>query len=389
MREKIKTLSAIGINKVAAALVVAVFFLLALGVVMLFSTSAFSSDRHVQASLQKQLIWVALGVAALLGACVLDYRKLRSWAVPLLIISLVLLVLVLVPHIGARINGARRWLQLGSQRFQPSELAKLAVVIFLAHLLAIQQRRIREFDMGFLWPMAALGVTCLLVFVEPDFGTTALIAAVGLTLMFVAGTRWVYLLPTVVLGTAAFALLISRDAERMNRMMAFANLDQHKEGAGYQLWQSLLAFGSGGASGLGLGNSGQKLGFLPEAHTDFIFAIVGEELGLAGTVSVVVAFAVLLVAGIWISVKAPDTFGVLLGLGITLTLTIQAAINIGVVTGALPTKGLSLPFISAGGSNLVVTMFEVGVLLNIFRHNSDEVSEVDHTEVSELAPAGI
>jgi cell division protein FtsW len=211
-----------------------------------------------------------------------------------------------------------------------------------------------------------------IVLVEPDYGTTALLGAVAFSLMFIAGVRLRYLLPTILTGATGFVLLMINNPERSRRLLAFLDLEKYRQGAGYQVWQAILAFGSGGTSGLGLGNSRQKLFYLPEAHTDFIFPIIGEELGLVGTLLILVCFAVVVFCGLVISLRAPDTFGQYLGVGIVLLLATQALINIGVVTAWLPTKGLPLPFISAGGSNLVMSMTCIGLLFSIYRYGALE-----------------
>jgi cell division protein FtsW len=389
VRLAIKTISAIASQKAPIALTVVVCALVALGVVMLMSASAFSADRHVQDSLRKQLLCVGIGAAGMVVAALLDYRVWRDWWKILFIVSVALLVVVLIPHIGLKVNGARRWLPVGLFRLQPSELAKLAVIIFLANWYAVYQRRLSDRKLAYWLPLSGLGAVVALVIAEPDYGTAALIGMVGLAVMFVAGAGWKRLVPTLLVCAAAFSALVLLSPHRMTRLMAFANLEQHREGAGYQLWQSLLALGSGGVQGVGLGNSRQKFGFLPEAHTDFIFAVIGEELGLIGALLVVMAFVLVLVCGVSIALDASDTFGSLLALGITLMLTVQAAINVGVVTGVLPTKGLALPFISAGGSNLVVTLVAVGILLSVARCSVRESERIESDPADVWAPLGV
>ena len=221
--------------------------------------------------------------------------------------------------------------------------------------------------------MGVVGCMLLLVLAEPDFGSTALLASVSFALMFIAGVRLRFLVPTVLAGAGGFLGLMIHNPERSRRLLAFLDLEKYKQGAGYQVWQAILAFGSGGFNGLGLGNSRQKMFYLPEAHTDFIFPIVGEELGLVGTLGILLAFALLVACAVIISLRASDLYGQYLGLGIALLIAMQALINIGVVTAWLPTKGLPLPFISFGGSNLVLNMAAVGVLLNIFHHGAAEM----------------
>jgi cell division protein FtsW len=362
-------------NKAGLILLVVVLLLVAVGVVMLFSTSAiYARERYGDPHflLKRQLIWSLIaGVACLAAACV-PYPQLRKAAPFLAIGSVVLLLLVFVPKIGLSIGGSRRWLDIFGQRVQPSEFAKYALVIWLAYWLAREKRRLNQLKRGFLIPMGVTGGVLLLIVAEPDFGCTALLGAVALSVMFVAGVRLRYLIPTVLAGGAGLGALIMRNPERFERLMAFMDLEKYKATDGYQVWQAMLAFGSGGIDGLGLGNSRQKLFYLPEAHTDFIFPIIGEELGLIGTLAILLAFVVIVAAGIYIGARAQDPFGQFLGLGVTLLIALQAIINIGVVTAWLPTKGLALPFISYGGSSMVMNMVGVGMLLSIYRFGTVE-----------------
>ena len=367
-------------NKAAITLLVVTLILVTVGVVMLFSTSSLQArDKYGDANylLKRQLVWMALGgvLCAIMAAT--PYPRLRALAKPALLLAGILLLLVLIPHIGIKVSGARRWLGLGSIRLQPSEFAKLALITWLAHYLAKEKRWIDRFGRGFILPMAVVGGTCLVVLAEPDFGTTALLAAVAVAMMFIAGVRLRYLGPTIFAGIAGFAVLISHNPVRMRRMLAFTDLEKYKAGPGYQVWQAMLAFGSGGINGLGLGNSRQKMFYLPEAHTDFIFPIVGEELGLIGVLAVLACFVVLVACGMIISLRAPDLFGQYLGCGITVMIGLQTLINIGVVTAWLPTKGLALPFLSYGGSNVMMNLVAIGILLSIYRHGAAENQAVE------------
>lgn len=362
-------------NKAAILLLVVMLTLLTVGIVMLFSTSAVYAREHYGDQhylLKRQLVWLLVGAVACVATASVPYPKWRGVCTALLVASAVMLALVLIPHVGLKVNGARRWLGLGPVRFQPSEFAKLALVVWLAHWLAKEKRRIDRFGRGFAVPMGVVGCLLLLVLVEPDFGSTALLASVSIAMMFIAGVRLRFLVPTVMAGAGGLLGLMVHNPERSRRLLAFLDLEKYKQGAGYQVWQAVLAFGSGGFNGLGLGNSRQKMFYLPEAHTDFIFPIVGEELGLIGTVGILLAFALLIACAVIISLRASDLYGQYLGFGIALLIAMQALINIGVVTAWLPTKGLPLPFISFGGSNLVLNMAAVGVLLNIFRHGTAE-----------------
>jgi cell division protein FtsW len=248
-----------------------------------------------------------------------------------------------------------------------SEFAKLALVFCLAHYLAMNQTRLREFLRGYLIPLGIVGAFGGMILLEPDLGTAALVLAVGVTLLFLAGAKWRYILPTVALGALSFAGLVMLMPNRLRRFTAFLDVEANKQGGTYQLWQSLVAFAAGGTGGAGLGQGRQQANFLPEAHTDFIFAVVGEELGLWYTMGVVAIFTVIFAAGIAHLRRAPNLYHYLLAAGCLLLICLQALINIGVVTGVLPTKGMSLPFISAGLSNLLLMGLLLGVLINTAR----------------------
>jgi len=272
-----------------------------------------------------------------------------------------------VPYLGIRVNGSRRWLGYGSLRLQVSEFGKLALVFCLAHYLALNQTRIGELTRGFLWPLVLIGAFAGLVLKETDMGTAALMVAVGFILLFLAGARWRYILPSVAAVMAAFAGIVALIPNRLERFMAFLDVEANKSGKSYQLYQSLVAFAAGGVDGAGLGQGRQQLNYLPEAQTDMILAIVGEELGLWFTLGVVVVFAIMFAAGLMHLRRAPNLFHFLLVTGCILLIALQAIINLGVVTGVFPTKGMSLPFMSAGLSNLTLMGLLLGVLLNTQR----------------------
>ncbi|HUA39222.1 MAG TPA: putative lipid II flippase FtsW [Candidatus Sulfopaludibacter sp.] len=342
--------------------------LLALGLVMLYSSSMSQVGTHY---LMLQLIWCAFGFVLCVAATALDYQWLKKAAWPLFLIALALLVLVLLPlphGITKRINGAHRWFILPGMRLQPSEFAKLALVIMLAWYCERSQRHVHTWGRGVVLPGLICASVLGLIFVEPDRGTTVLLAAVSGALLLLAGARWKYIVPPVVLGVVALGISILFDPMRMRRIFSWWDLEQHKDGVGYQAYQAMIALGSGGWTGLGLGNGRQKLGFVPEDHTDFILSIIGEELGLIATLFILLSFVIIVICGIYIALNARDLFGFLLGSGITLLIGLQAAINIGVVTSALPNKGLPLPFISYGGSNLMAMLAGVGILFSIARH---------------------
>lgn len=351
--------------KVAITLLVfCVAALLALGMVMLYSASMTQVGAHY---LMMQLIWFGLGLIACVTMATVDYTLLRKLTWPLLAVAVCALVLVLIPHVGLKINGARRWLGFGGFRLQPSEMAKLAMIVVLAWYCERYLRQMRDWKRGIVIPAAILTPVLLLIFIEPDRGTTILMAGVISVMLLIAGVRWQYFAVPAVLGATALGFSIWHDPMRMKRIFAWLYLEENKSGVGYQAYQAMLALGSGGPTGLGLGDSRQKLGFVPEHHTDFILSIIGEELGLI-TLLVVAAFIVIVACGAWISLRARDNFGLMLGCGITFLIGFQAFINIGVVTSALPNKGLPLPFISYGGSNLMLMLTCTGILLSIARH---------------------
>lgn len=350
------------VNPASLILVCAVGLVL-LGITILFSASnSFRSDPYF--FVRRQVMWLgaALVVGFVMSRVNLErMRRFTWWFVGLLLLGL---AVTLVPGIGVSVNGARRWLEFGMARVQVSEFAKLGVVFALAHCLAANQQEITTFKRGFGLPLLLIGAFCGLIFVEPDYGTTMLVGLIGFILMFVAGTRLRYLVPTALLGASALYFAVMRSAERRGRVLAFLDLENHRADAGYQLWQAILGFGTGGVHGVGLGNGRQQMFFLPEAHTDFIFAIVGEELGLVCTLAVVVAFTVIFIAGVVHARRAPSLFQFLLVTGCLLLLTLQALVNLCVVTGLMPTKGMSLPFISYGGSNLLLMAMIVGIMIN-------------------------
>ncbi|HEX9046530.1 MAG TPA: putative lipid II flippase FtsW [Verrucomicrobiae bacterium] len=355
--------------------------LLALGLVMLYSASMTQVGAHY---LMMQLIWCAIGFMGCAMAASLDYQRLKRvdmvWSLYLLMILLLALVYPFphMPHLPAKVinvtNGAHRWFSIPHTgiRLQPSEFAKLALILALAWYGDRFQRRMPTFVWGIVAPMAIIGAMLALIFIEPDRGTTILLAAVCGSMLLMAGVQWKFIVPPVILALAGLAYSILHDPMRMRRIFSWLHPEETKTGVGMQAYQAMIALGSGGWTGLGLGNGRQKLGWVPEHHTDFIFSIIGEELGLLATLLVVLAFIVIALCGMYIALHARDRFGMLLATGITLLIALQAAINIGVVTSALPNKGLALPFISYGGSSLVVMMTCVGVLLSVARQAPHE-----------------
>ena len=338
-----------------------------LGLTILFSASA-SYRQGPYYYLNKQFIGVGFAVAGCLLAGLLDFEYVRRYAWFVGGAAVVALLLVLVPHVGIAVKGSRRWLGIGFLRLQVSEFAKLAMVFCLAHYLALNQTRISEFRRGFVYPLGIIGVFAGLILLEPDFGTAALTVAVGLSLLFLAGARWRYIVPTLLAVGGLFAVMVALNPNRARRFTAFLDVEGNKMGGTYQLYQALASFAAGGAEGAGLGQGRQQLNFLPEAHTDFIFAVVAEELGLVFTMGVVALFAAIFIAG-WVHLRrAPNLFQYLLVAGALLLICLQAIINLGVVTGLFPTKGMSLPFLSAGLSNLILMGLLVGIFINTQRN---------------------
>jgi len=342
--------------------------LLALGVVMVFSASSVYALRELGSSayfLKRHLFYLAAGLVAMTLSMLIDYRLLARYAKPIMIFSVFSLLLVLVA--GREVYGAKRWFQFLGFSFQPSEFTKIAMIIYVADFLSRKREKIQSFFTGFLPVMMALGAVCLLILKQPDLGTTALIASVVFIMIFIAGARMWHMGLVGLVSLPALFYLIAKTPYRLRRIQAFLDPWKDQQGAGFQLVQSQIALGSGGLLGVGLGKSVQKLYYLPAAHTDFILSIIGEELGLVGTVSVIVLFMLLIWQGARIAKRCEDPFGYFLALGIVAMIALQAIINIGVSIGAFPTKGLPLPFVSYGGSALVVQMICVGLLLNISR----------------------
>jgi len=356
-------------RKSAYILFLAVLGLLVIGIVMLFSTSAYARDSHgdVYFFIKRQAIWIGIGLVACSFAALVNYQFWQKTWWLWFAVALAALALCYIPHIGMRINGSRRWVGYGPITFQPSELAKVATIIFLAAWFARSEKPDGNMLSGFIIPLAIISVPAALVLGEVDLGTTALIGTTAFVVMFIAGTNPFLLGGLAVAGLGALLVVATQISERMGRLSAFLHPETYKDDAGLQQMQALIAWGSGGMDGLGLGNGRQKMLYLPYAHTDFIFPIIGEELGLRFSLLVVFLFVVIIVCGIMIALHARDRFGLLLGCGIVSLLALQAAVNIGVTTSLLPNKGLPLPFISYGGSNLAACLFGIGVLVNIYR----------------------
>jgi cell division protein FtsW len=350
----------------ATIILVCVLGLSILGLTVLFSASV-SLKVDPFFYLTKQLIWFVLAAAACFAVSRLDLEDARRYVWVFAIVCLVGLALVLLPGIGVEVKGSRRWLGFGPARLQVSEFAKLAMVFGLAHYLALNQTRIHEFVRGLVVPLVWISLFAGLILLEPDFGTAALTFAIGVTLLFLAGGRLRHLLSAFLGAGGILTLAVLHNPNRLARFMAFLDVEGNRSSGTYQLWQAILAFAAGGVNGVGLGQGRQQNSFLPEVHTDFIFAVIGEELGLLFTISVVVLFAAIFAVGLLHLRRAPNLFQFLLVAGSLLLISLQALVNLGVVTGCLPTKGMSLPFISAGGSNLLLMGILIGIFLNTQR----------------------
>lgn len=342
--------------------------LLVIGIVTVFSASYTTGLREFGDPyyyMKRQILWAALGVIALVIVMHVDYRVWRRWSVAGLLLAVLLLGLVLV--IGTEAGGGRRWIRVGPLSMQPSELAKLAVVNFLAAYIAAQGGGIRRLFQGFLFPMAVVGFIFLLILAERDFGTSVALGLNAVVMLFAAGAQLWHLGLIALVAVPGLFLLIYLEPYRMRRITSFLNPWADPLGAGWNIIQSLYAIGSGGLFGLGLGAGRQKFAYLPEQHTDFIYAVLGEEMGFLGTATVALLFFVFAWRGYRTALRAPDLYGAMLAVGLTSMIVLQAFINMGVVTGSMPVTGITLPFISAGGSSLLVTLAAIGVLLNVSR----------------------
>ncbi|THI92016.1 MAG: putative lipid II flippase FtsW [Nitrospira sp. CG24A] len=349
----------------------AVTMILALvGLVMVFSASAIVAGNRFQDPgfyLKRQVAWLALGVLLMYLASRIDYIFWKKLSIPILACILVLLIMVLVPSFGMSAKGARRWLPLGPFSVQPAEMVKLVAVMYLAAYLSKKADRITSFRDGLLPALIVIGLLSGLVLLEPDLGTVVVLGLVTVGMCFLAGARLFHLMALGFCAIPAVLALVLGSSYRRQRLMTFLAPWKDPSDSGFQITQSFLAFGSGGSFGVGLGEGKQKLYFLPEAHTDFVLALIGEELGLIGTATVILLFAFFVWRGVQIAARARVPFGRYLGMGITLLVGVQALVNAAVVTGLLPTKGLTLPFVSYGGSSLVVSLVGVGILLSISR----------------------
>ncbi|MEN8263020.1 MAG: putative lipid II flippase FtsW [Nitrospirota bacterium] len=365
-------------TKDTRSIIISVMALSGIGVLMVYSSTALMSMREFGGSfhyLFKHFFTVIAGMTTMAVLANTDYQRIRPMIYILLGVSLLLLILVFLPGIGVTANGARRWLRLWPTTFQPSELVKIVVVIFLADYMDKNINRMKDFRYGILIPAGVTIGFQSIIIVQPDFGAVMSLGILTLVLLVLGGARLKHIGMLILISMPAIYVLITSSAYRMKRIMSFVDPFKDPFDSGFQLVQSLIAFGSGSFFGVGLGGSKQKLHFLPEVHTDFIFSLIGEELGLFGVISVLGLFLWLFIQGIRVSRRTCDPFSYFLTMGLTMMIGIQAIINIAVTTGLMPTKGLPLPFISYGGSALLINMAAVGILINISIKNKKKISE--------------
>jgi len=367
--------------------------LVAVGAVMLYSATAVMAEKSPKYAdstwfLKRQLVWVLLGIAAMIVTARVPISFWEKWRVPVLIGALALLGLVFVPGVGASLNGARRWIRVAGFFFQPSEAAKIAIAVFLAGFAAKDPERMKKFLRGFVPAFAALGLCCGMIIIEPDIGTSVFVAMVMTLMLVVSGVRLAHLAPCIAVAGSLIAYYGMTHTEHFRiRFENWLHPEHDPRGKGLQILQSLMALGAGGWWGEGLGRGTAKLYFLPEAHSDFIFPVIGEELGFVGTVAVLCLYAGLGFGGFRIMYAAKDRFGFLLAFSITTYIILQAAMNVAVVTAAMPTKGIPLPFVSAGGSSVLFTLAGVGMLVSVA--NASERGTWREGESASCSPAAV
>ncbi|MFH1079255.1 MAG: putative lipid II flippase FtsW [Pseudomonadota bacterium] len=352
-------------------ILVITLILVTVGTAMIYSSSsilAMERFKDAQYFLKKQVFYVVIGMGTMVLMTKLDYHRLKRWAYPGIFLSIVLLLLIFIPHLGIRAGGARRWLNLGFVSFQVTELAKVCIVLFLAHFLTRKANYLKTFSRAVLVPLLVTFSIIVLIALEPDFGAVVMIAMILMLMLFLAGCRMRHLAGLTALLIPAAAWMIMFKSYRIDRLKVFLNPWNDPGNKGFQIIQSLLSFGSGGAFGVGIGDGMQKLFYLPEPHTDFILSVIAEESGFVGVAVVIFLFAILVIRGFMVAFRAPDLFGTLLAAGLTMVLAMGAFINIAGVMGLIPLKGLTLPFLSYGGTSLVMSLVTVGILLNISSH---------------------
>jgi len=353
-----------------------VLFLVGIGIVMVYSASSalalkkFSTDYFF---LKKQAFFALTGIIALVACRHFPYKYFRSLTYPFLILAIFLLVAIKLFGLGYSAGGSMRWLKIGSLTFQPSEFARFALIIYLAYSMDKKKENIKDFSVGFLPHFLVLGIFAALILMQPDFGSVVIFGVITWLMLFIGGARISHLLLSIAfILPAAYIFMISAEY-RIKRILSFLDPWQYQTDEGYQIIHSLMAFGTGGIWGTGIGKGYQKLFYLPEPHTDFIFSVIGEELGLIGVLFIIALYAVIFWRGIIIARDAEDTFGAFIAAGLTTAIILQVCVNMGVTLGLLPTKGLTLPFLSYGGTSLLINMASIGILMNIGATEKDEL----------------
>lgn len=360
-------------GRVDYTLAITVFALIVIGLVMISSASIVISYERTGSNyfyLNRQLIFMAIGFAAMIVFSMVDYRFWRRLALPLMILALLFLAIVLLPYFSSASHGANRWIIYGPINFQPSEFAKLAIIIYISGWLARRKDDVKSFSRGFLPFIFILAVVIFLIMKEPDLGTMAIIAGSAAVVFFIAGASWIHVLLGAGSGIMVIIALIFSAPYRLSRLFTFLNPGSDPQGTGYQIKNAMIALGSGGLWGLGFGNSRQKYLYLPEAHTDAIFAVIVEEIGFIRASSIILLFVLLGYRGYKVAKDAPDDFGRFLATGITTWFILQAFINLAAILGLIPLTGVPLPFISYGGSSLIISLAAVGILLNISKYRN-------------------
>ena len=368
-------------SKLTRDILISVLLLAGIGTLMVYSSTALMSMRKYGSGfhyLWNHIVTLCVGIAAMLVLSRTDYKKFRPLVYIMLGFSLFLLVLVFVPGIGIKANGARRWLQLWPTTFQPSELVKIVMVIFLADYMDKNIHRMRDFRHGILIPVAIMLFFQGIIIIQPDFGAVMSLGILTVGLLILGGARLSHIGALVLSSLPVIYIVVSSSEYRMKRIMSFTDPWKDAFGDGFQLVQSFIAFGSGRFFGVGLGGSKQKLYFLPEVHTDFIFSLIGEELGLIGALTVLGIFLWLFIRGVQVSTRTSDPFSYFLTMGLSMMIGVQAVINFAVSMGLMPTKGLPLPFISYGGSALLINMCAAGILISISRNNENNAYSSNH-----------
>ena len=354
-------------------LLLVTLILVTVGTAMIYSSSsiiALEKYKDGQYFLKKQIFFVILGLISMVLLTKIDYTIWKKAAYPGIILSLILLALLFIPHVGLKRGGATRWLNLGVFSFQVSEMVKIAMVVFLAHLLARKAHLLKKFSRGILIPSAITAVVISLILLEPDFGTAVIIASILILMLCLAGSRMTHLMFLAAAFIPVGVWLIFHKGYRLARLTVFLDPWKDAGNSGFQIIQSLISFGSGGAFGVGIGDGMQKLFYLPQPHTDFILSIIAEESGFIGVSIVIILFSIFVFRGFMIAMKAPDLFGTLLAAGLTMVIAMESFVNIAGVMGLIPLKGLALPFLSYGGSSFIMSMIAVGILLNISTQSS-------------------